>query len=89
MVLESNKTSLILEDDVVFSENFIEEAKKHKKDLKNKSFDFYYYYRVKRIRVLNNKEVDENPIDISKYFHKPKTSYSAAAYVLSPSGKKI
>ena len=74
---------------MIFSEDFIEEAKKHKKDLKRKRFDFCYYYRVPRIMMYEDQVVQEEVIEVSKYFQIPGISYSAGAYVLTPKGKQI
>ena len=70
---------LILEDDVIFLDNFMTKFTEYKNEIKS-DYDMLYLHR---------KPLDfENEIKLSPHINKPNKSYWACAYILTYSGAK-
>ena len=74
-IIKDNQSALILEDDVIFKSDFLDQLKQYKSDLEGFDYHLLYLWRM----VIYE---EENSRFVGKYFIKPKFSYSCAAYVI-------
>ena len=76
-IIESGKPGLIIEDDAIFSDNFVEKLNEMKTELKESKWEMFYLYR----QILRGGEKQ-----FGKHLLIPKYSYLTLSYALTVEG---